>query len=812
MSDPKIHEVYREIIVPYKILLIVLALPILRSSAQAPDDYPIVPVPFPMVQVEDGFWSPRLQTNTRVTVPHVLDQCDATGRVDNFRKAAGTMEGPFVGWWFNDSDVYKAIEAAAYALRTAPDKAMEARVDSIIQAIAAAQEADGYIYSPRKTTDPGYRYYRYIGSTRWDSLQHSHELYDLGHLYEAAIAYHEATGKRTLLDVSVRSADLLLRVFGPGKLRRVPGHQEIEIGLTKLARKTGNEAYAQLARFFLDERGKHDGHPSYGEYAQDHRPVVDQREAVGHAVRALYMYSGMADVDATYADVDYSGPLATLWEDVVGKKTYITGGIGAAGGHEGFDVAFELPNLVAYCETCASIASVLWNQRMFLASGDAKYIDVLERTLYNGVLSGIGLNGREFFYDNPLESDGSHARSPWFAVACCPPNVARILPQVAGMSYAQRDDRIYANLFISGVGRIALSTDTVTITQRSDYPWDGKIQFTVDPGRRSDDFALCVRLPGWSRDEAIPFDLYRFLDLSAGSPILRVNGTPQVSEPNKGYIEVRRVWKAGDVVEVELPMPVRRVVSRNEVLDDQGKFALQRGPLVYCVEAIDVAGGRVTNLVVDDHARFTVRRDEGLVKGMIAVEGNARALHREATGAMREDDASFRAIPYFAWAHRGKSEMVMWLARTNDVARPLPPPTIASQAKASSSGGNAAAVNDQREPKNSVDRGVRYLHWWPKKGTAEWVQYEFADATEVSAVEVYWHDDTGIGECRVPASWQLFYRSGEEWKPVRDPSGFEVKKDRFNRTTFDPVTTNGLRLQVQLSDSLSAGIHEWRVE
>jgi DUF1680 family protein len=784
----------------------------LPSVWAPPGDYPITAVPFTDVHLEPGFWWTRVETNRGATVPHILRQCDVTGRIHNFLKAAGQMEGYFEGWWFNDSDVYKSIEAAAYSLLFHTDPELERSLDEIIAKIAAAQEPDGYLFTPRRTLAPHYRFAASVGPERWSRLESSHELYCLGHLFEAAVAHYQATGKRSLLEVAIRGADLLDRVFGPEKKRAVPGHQEVELGLVKLYRVTKDERYLRLAKFFLDERGRAHGRRLYGTYSQDHKPVVEQEEAVGHAVRALYMYMAMADIVAVLGDPAYARALGRLWTDVVGRKMYVTGGIGAAGGHEGFGAPYELPNLTAYCETCAAIAFALWNHRMFILSGEGKYIDVLERVLYNGVLSGVSLDGRAFFYPNPLESDGRHARSSWFAVACCPPNVARFLFQVPGLAYAHRGDQLYVNLFMASRATVRMTTQTVTLVQSTSYPWQGEVTLTLDPERPERAFTLLVRIPGWARNEAVPGDLYRFAEVIRERPTLRVNGYPVAYTLQHGYVSIRRRWREGDVVKLSLPMPVRRVVSHPKVEDNIGKVALQRGPIVYCVEWPDVPGGHVVNLVLSDAERLHAEFQEDMFGGISLIRGTAVGLRCvDPAGRLQRERVPFLAIPYYAWAHRGRGEMAVWLAREESAARPLPCPTIAFRAKASASGGDPRALNDQREPRHSADRSNRYLHWWPRKGTIEWVQYDFDAPTRVSAVEVYWYDDTGIGECRVPKSWELFYRENGEWKPVRNPSGYGLEKDRYNRTTFDPVITDGLRLIVRAQENFCAGIHEWRV-
>lgn len=780
--------------------------------AQGLADYGIKAVPAESVTLSNGFWKPRVDTNSSATVPHVIQECLITQRVENFEKAGGKKEGHFEGWWFNDSDVYKTIEGAALSLIAHPNPALEQELDGIISLVAAAQEPDGYLYTPRRTTAPDYRFASSIGPGRWSKLSSSHELYDLGHLYEAGVAYERATGKKSLLNVAVKSANLLTRVFGPGKNLSVPGHQEIEIGLTKLYRATGNIEYARLAKFFLDQRGHPDGHELYGEYSQDHKPVIEQDSAVGHAVRALYMYSGMTDMAALFGDQSYKQAVERLWNDVVGRKIYLTGGIGAAGGHEGFSYAYELPNLVAYCETCASIANILWNERMFQLSGDARYVDVLERTLYNAMLSGVALDGKTFFYPNPLESDGRHRRSPWFAVACCPPNVSRILPQVAEMVYASSNEGLYVNLFVASSAVVPVNRQNVTLTQETEYPWNGRVRIQVDPNEDGFEFDLNVRIPGWAQNEAIPGGLYSFVDRSSEAVRIQVNAKTLTYEVSHGYVTIRRTWEKGDVIELNLPMPVRRVISRPEVKDDRGRVALQRGPLVYCLEWPDVQGGHVANLVLADNEQFAVESRPGLLGNVSVITGSAKALKCTDANPVAEEEVQFSAIPYYAWAHRGKGEMSVWLARTQSAARPIPCPTIASESKATASGGDATALNDQREPSSSIDHTNRFLHWWPHKGTTEWIQYDFKSPTRISAVEVYWFDDTGIGECRLPKTWQLSYREGGQWKPVKNPSSYGTDKDKYNRTTFDAVLTDALRIEVQLPDDFSAGIHEWRVE
>jgi hypothetical protein len=463
------------------------------------------------------------------------------------------------------------------------------------------------------------------------------------------------------------------------------------------------------------------------------------------------------------------------------------------------------------------VANDYWNLRLFLLHGDSKYIDVMERTLYNGLLSGVSLDGKRFFYPNPLESDGQHQRSPWFGVACCPGNMTRFLASVPGYVYAQQGDNIYVNLYAAGTADITLEKNQhINLTQETRYPWDGKVKLTVAPDKSSK-FTLKVRIPCWARNEASPSDLYKFSDPDSASPTLKLNGKNVPLTLEKGYVALQRSWRNGDVVELDLPMPVRRIAANKQVADDVGKVALQRGPLVYCVEWPDVKDGHVVNLVLSDLAPLAGEFRPDLLNGVETLTGKAESLrYVDAQKKLGKEDVEFTAIPYYAWANRGRGEMAVWLARGDSAARPLPYPTIASTSKATASADgvrpDVRALNDQREPKSSGDHSNRYLHWWPHKGTKEWVQYDFPKPAKVSAVEVYWFDDTGVGECRLPKSWELLYRVNGEWKPVEHPRGYGCEGDKYNLTTFSTVETDGLRMEVQLPERFSTGIHEWRVE
>lgn len=637
------------------------------ASKKPTHDYPTRPVPFTEVTIEDDFWAPRLETNRTVTIPFAFKKCEETGRIDNFSIAGGLMEGKYRGKRYNDSDVYKIMEGAAYSLRVKPDPELERSMDELIQKIAAAQEEDGYLFAARtvdsKNPPPG------AGAERWSLLVSSHELYNVGHMYEAAVAYYQATGKKKFLEVAIKNANLIDSVFGPGKRLGYPGHQEIEIGLVKLFRTTGEEKYLNLAKFFLDIRGRipwerrfpaHSPFAIYNEdwYLQAHKPVLDQAEAVGHAVRASYMYSGMADVAALTGDPDYLAALDRIWKNVVGKKIYLTGGIGSRGEGEAFGDDYELPNATGYCETCAAIGNVFWNERLFLLHGDAKYIDVLERTLYNGLISGISQSGDRFFYSNPLESDGKSGfnqgqptRQPWFEVACCPGNLARFVPSIPGYVYAAGEDVLYINLFVANSGFIDLGENRVKITQQTRYPWDGKMNIIVEPARESE-FTVAVRVPGWARNEPLPSDLYVYQKTTEERATLKVNGKSQALDLDRGYVKLRRRWKRGDLIELDLPMRVQRVTAHPSVKNALGKVAVERGPLVYCFEGVD-NDRRVLDRSLAEDWSFALDFREDLLGGLMVIAAKGRDARQPLV-----------AIPYYAWCHRGAGEMAVWLART----------------------------------------------------------------------------------------------------------------------------------------------------
>ena len=631
-------------------------------TADGTGGYPIQAVPFTAVRLTDQFWSSRLETNRAVTIPFGFRKSEEEGRIRNFDTAAGLRTGEYEGKMpFDDTDVYKVIEGASYSLQGHPDPELDRYLDGIIAKIAAAQEPDGYL-TTYKTIDPTKSPAPWLKpGPRWVlELEGSHELYNAGHLYEAAYAHYRATGKRNLLDVALKNAELIARTFGPGKLTTPPGHQIIETGLMKLAEVTGERRYRELAKFFLDQRGVSTDRKLFGEYNQDHARVVEQGAAVGHAVRAAYMYSAMVDVAAIEGDPLYRQAVQNIWNNVVSRKLYITGAIGARHKGEAFGDDFELPNRDAYGETCASIANVYWNQRMFLQSGDAKYIDVLERTLYNAAIAGVSLKGDTFFYPNPLESDGRFAfnigaltRKPWFDASCCPTNIARFIPSVPDYIYAVREGTVFVNLFVPSEAKADVRGGQVVLRQETEYPWNGRVTLRITPeGPRP--LEVRVRIPGWAAGRPVPSELYRYADAHAGRFALRVNDKSIQPTLIDGYAVISRTWAPGDTVTLDLPMAVRRVVADERVEANRGRVAVERGPLVYAAEGAD-NNNSVLDLVVPDTATFDVERRPELLGGITVLKATAS----DGQGATRP----IVLIPYYAWSHRGIGEMAVWLRR-----------------------------------------------------------------------------------------------------------------------------------------------------
>jgi hypothetical protein len=596
-------------------------------------------VPLTQVTIQDGFWQPRLEINRTSTLPHNLKMCEDTGRIANFARAGGHVEGKYEGRYYNDSDVYKVLEGAAYILAAHPDEAVEARIDAIIDKIAAAQQPDGYINAYYTLMEP---------DKRWTNLRDMHELYCAGHMFEAAVEYKRATGKATLLDVARKMADHIDAIFGPEKRLGYPGHEEIELALIKLYRETGEERYKQLAQFFIDTRSNPPIHDAL--YLQAHKPVREQEEIVGHAVRAMYLYSGVADVASLSGDKAYLDALERIWQDVAYRKLYITGGVGARHHGEAFGGAYELPNDSAYAETCAGIGLVFWNHRLLLLHGEARFGDVLERALYNAVPSSVSLKGDTFFYVNPLRSGGNHHREPWFGTACCPTNVVRVLPQVARYAYAQSDNSVWVNLYVGSTAEAELAGGRVKLVQETKYPWDGDVRISVEPAKMMT-FGVHLRIPGWCEGAAVT-----------------VNGERAATDSLAGrYLELKRAWKPGDVIELSMPMALKRMRAHPQVAADRGYVALQRGPIVFCLEAVD-NGGKAFNLVLPPDATIEAHFDPDLLGGVMVVKGEgvavepldwANKLYQPAGAKTREVELT--AVPYCVWDNRDPGEMTVWI-------------------------------------------------------------------------------------------------------------------------------------------------------
>lgn len=774
-------------------------------QAEVFKDYPIRPINARNVQLHEGFWAERIETNRTATVSHIIEKLEQTGRVTNFLKAAGKMEGEYQGFHFNDSDVYKVIEALSYMIANRPDDKLAALCEQLVDAVVAAQEADGYLHpfiTLTKTED------------RWQH-PHRHELYSMGHMLLAGIAHYESTGYRKLLDAGINLANRICEDFDPvtGAQRRPPEHQVLETGLAELYRITGDQKYIDMAHYFLMLRGKADGRTLYGPYAQDHQPVLEQEKAVGHAVRATYMYCAMADTAALSVHEEYIQPLKKLWENVISQHMYVTGGIGAQGGGESFGQEYVLPNMSSYCETCAAIGMVFWNQRLFQLFGEAKYIDVMERVLYNGLLSGVSLDGKSFFYPNPLASYGQHGRSEWFGCACCPTNIIRFFPKLAEYIYAQDKDGIYVNLFAASEAEISRNNSGIKIIQETRYPWEGHVEIQVY-SEKAARFNLRIRIPGWALNRCVPSDLYSFDSNEIDKPKVYLNGKIVNDKLENGYVVINRTWQNGDRIELNIPMPVRRIIANEQVEEDHGKVALQRGPIVYCAEGADNPDRHIMNRFIPEDTEFKFNYLSELLNGINIITAEVPVAVRDGNGGLSEEKKeSFKAIPYYAWANRGSGEMAVWFPESLDLAHPLQADTIAFKSKITTSGGlSARPLADQLEPRSSNDHSMPYFHWWPNLGTAEWVQFDFEKKEEISAVKVYWFDDTGIGSCRVPESWKIFYMQNREWRPVENPNAFGIETDLYNITRFDLIETSAIKIEIQMQQGFSSGLQEVVIE
>ena len=658
----------------------------------AQSGYPYTQVPFTAVNITPNtFWGDRIQAAREVTIPLAFSKCESEHRYKNFEMAAYTLQHPghpglqtpewdvakFMGFSFDDTDVYKTIEGASYVLQTYPDAKLKTYIDSVLDVVAAAQESDGYLYTAR-TINPQHPH-GWAANKRWAAEEHaSHELYNLGHMVDAACAHYQATGSTKFLDIAKRYADCVVREVGPnaGQACVVPGHQIAEMALARLYVLTGEKKYLDEAKFLLDYRGKT---PHKDVYSQSDKPVVNQTEAWGHAVRAGYMYAGMADVAALLGDSSYIKAIDTIYENIVSRKYYLTGGVGARHGGEAFGADYELPNLTAYNETCAAIAMVYLFERMFLLHGDAKYIDCLERTLYNGVISGMSVDGGKFFYPNPLSSDGRYrfnadgtmTRQPWFGCACCPSNLCRFIPSMPGYIYGVRDNDLYVNLYAANTATLALGGKSVTIQQDTNYPWDGDIAIKVLQNKAKA-FNMMVRIPGWVQSRVVPSDLYAYNDDIFSTYEISVNGQKVDGELENGYMVINRNWKKGDVVRIHFDMPVRTVVASPRVSDDRGRVAVERGPLVYCTEWADNEGIDPHHLLLSRKPQFDVlptygienKEGNGQTFNVTAISAQVQEASISNEGKLAAKDVTIKLIPYYAWNHRGAGKMDVWLARS----------------------------------------------------------------------------------------------------------------------------------------------------
>jgi len=635
----------------------ILLLVISSLSAQvATHDYPIKMVPIKNVVLNDNFWLPKIKVIQDSTISYALGKCESEGRMESFLVAGGKLTGKVRGKMpFDDTDLYKIIEGASYSLISQPNTRLDATLDSVIAIIRIGQEPDGYLttwftidrmHPPAAWVKPS--------KNRWEAEQMSHELYNSGHMFEAAAAHFRATGKRNFLDIALKNADLLVENFGPGKLRIPPGHQIVETGLIQLYQITQNTKYLELAKFYLDQRGDSTFHKLFGAYSQDHVPVVKQDEAVGHAVRAVYLYAGMTDIAAIYQDQAYLNAVNKIWENMVNKKMYLTGGIGALHKGEAFGENYELPNLTAYNETCASIGDVSWNQRLFQLSGDGKYFDIIERSLYNGLISGISTNGKRFFYPNPMESDGNYlfnkgasTRQSWFDCSCCPTNLIRFIPSIPGLIYATSDDGFYINLFAACLAKMDYWGTMIEVKQQTGYPWNGKVSIILNPEKQQQ-FTVRIRIPGWAREQVLPGDLYSYQGKYSGKISLTVNGKAEKPVLRKGYAEITKAWGTNDKIELTLPMPVRRVVTNTLVASNQNLVAVECGPVVYCAEAADNQNNW-QDWILPGNARLNIAKQTILTDQVNSIQVNTPGK----AGALN-------LIPYYLWSNRGVGKMKVW--------------------------------------------------------------------------------------------------------------------------------------------------------
>ena len=793
-------------------------------------DYPVAPVAFSQVALKDAFWLPRLRIQKNETVPFALRKTERAA--ENLRRCGSYLRGekdemPFTHR-FVSSDLYKVMEGAAYLLNMEPDPALEAQMDELIDIIGKAQQDDGYLYVAHTC---GIAHEGEMGLKPYSYVVHSHELYNVGHLYEGAVAYYEATGKRAWLDIAEKSAQHVYKAFFEGDpnynggvpINQAPGHQEPELALCRLYRATGNEMYLDMAKRFLDIRGvtyRPEGKGTMSpSYAQQHAPVAEQDSAVGHAVRAAYQYAAMADVSALTGDDTYHNALEKVWENIVDAKMHITGGLGAIHGIEGFGEDYDLPNLDAYNETCAAIANVFFNHRMTLLHKDAKYFDVAEVSLFNNSLAGVNVEGNKFFYVNPLEADGhqlfnhgSAGRSPWFDCACCPSNIARVVNHVGGYMYAVEDDTVYALLYSGNEVTLSVENTEVTLKQTTEYPYEGAIRIETDLAEPTD-FSVKLRIPTWALGEQfVPGKLYSYADKSAATWTLKVNGETVFGSVVKGFVEIARTWSAGDVIELDLPMDVRFSTCDDKVVDNHNRVSVTRGPLVMCAEEADNNGAvqrfYIPELPSSDSCTVA-RIEDGILEGTPIVSVPAAEL---VNGESRPAELKF--VPYLSWNNRGNATMIVWLpdaqaGAEQQLSRVHFDPAKYGTITASSCAANGVvdAVKDGRRPASSADDTIEA---WISSGESEkeWIQMVFDQPQTVERLGLFW---VSHGKVDVPASWRMEYLQDGTWHPfekyITDVYG--ISKDRFN--TIHPaaeLTCEGLRINIEAQAGKAVGLFD----
>ncbi|MBT8044837.1 MAG: glycoside hydrolase family 127 protein [Verrucomicrobiae bacterium] len=812
---------------PYPILLLIAAsicLPLCAADHNQ-QDFPLRPASISDVTIHSGFWGSRLTTHGQVTVPHNFEYLENSEQLPDFDRAAGTNPTPIQGSAANDSNVSKVIEGASWMLQAHPKSIDAEYLSKQVDRVIAAQQKDGFLCPKYHHTKP---------NERWHDLRHSHVLYSAGHLIEAGCAHHQSTGENKLLEAACRYADLINNEFGPDAITEPPGHQEIELALIKLYRATGKNRYLKLAKFFLDQRGTNGNRhaslaskPAIDDYNQNFIPLAEENRAIGHAVRAGYTYAALTELVALTSNTTYRNALDRIWSDVVTHKLYITGGSASAQYYdEGYGDPYHLPNDTAYCETCGTISNVLWSHRMALLHENATYIDVLERALYNGVLSGISISGNQFAYKNPLANRGKTIRHPSWNPACCQTNLVRIIPQIGSLAYAQSEDKAVINLFTTSNAILRLKEGTVQLSQQTDYPHDGAIRITIDKTIDTP-FTIAIRIPGWARNEPVPSALYSFLKKETPPVTLKISG--QEIDLGKhplrhGYLHLKRRWNVGDDVHLNLPMPVRRVISHTLVTANQGLTAIQRGPLVYCLEAIDNQGQRTDAIVLPDQATFTTRKSDKL-GGIFTIHCDAEITTEPRWGEPATSHAHpLVAIPYYSWANRGAGYMDIWIARDPKHATPLPAKSLGTQAKVTTSTNKPSAIsalNDGRFGPRSNYRPTPHFTWGKNGRSTQWVQYDWEKPQSVSRTAVYWATDLRQQvywgkrvrgrDLVMPASWRVLYRDDKDWKPVAAEKSFTLRIDQPNIIHFPPVSTSALRLEVNMAGS-PCSLQEWWVD